>query len=99
MEKLRSSLYFDEKTRSVPKKTLKNKIVEKIVEDSDLFIKHPALMQSVYKLKSLNLLKEHDIHVKRYNGVGKFNFVFNDFHSKSTNPGYSRNDKGGFYTR
>lgn len=44
MEKLRSSLYFDEKTRSVPKTTLKNKIVEKIVQDSEIFLNKPMLM-------------------------------------------------------
>ena len=53
----------------------------------------------MFKLKSLNLLKDSDIHVKRHNHNDKFNFVYNDFHSKSTNPGYSRNDKGGFFTR
>lgn len=31
MEKLRESLYFDEKTKSVPKTTFKNKIIENIV--------------------------------------------------------------------
>jgi hypothetical protein len=25
--------------------------------------------------------------------------VFNDYHSKETNPGYSRNNLGGFYTK
>lgn len=44
-------------------------------------------------------MKEHDIHVKRYEDVGKLGFIYNDYHTKSTNPGYSRNAKGGFYTK
>lgn len=32
-------------------------------------------------------------------GVGKLPYIINDYHSKSTNPGYSRNNKGNFFTR
>ena len=32
-------------------------------------------------------------------GVGKINFVFNDYHTKSTNNGFSSNFGGVFFTR
>lgn len=32
-------------------------------------------------------------------GIGKSSFVYNDYHTKSTNNGYSRNFGGVFYTR
>ncbi|KAL4510208.1 hypothetical protein ABPG72_010401 [Tetrahymena utriculariae] len=99
-EKLREKLYFDERTKTVPKTTIKNGIIENIVSEGDVFMGNKQLMESIYKLKSLNLLKQHESHVNRYNGVGKFPFVFNDYHSKSTNNGYSRQEKGGyFFTR
>jgi len=48
----------------------------------------------------MNLLKVHgSLHVKRYDSGGKVNYVYNDFHTKSTNPGFSRNKIGGFYTK
>lgn len=34
-----------------------------------------------------------------YPGVGKVNFVYNDYHSKVSNPNYSRNIKGKHFTR
>ena len=30
---------------------------------------------------------------------GPVSFVMNDYHNKETNPGFARNDMGGFYTR
>jgi hypothetical protein len=51
MQKLREKLYFDEKTRTVPKTTLKNKFIENIVQDGDVFLKNKQLLDSVYKLK------------------------------------------------
>lgn len=99
MDKLRAKLYFDERTKTVPKTTLKNNIIENIVQDYDVFLKKNELMDSVYKLKQLNLLKQHDTHINKYRGVGKTAFVYNDYHSKSTNNGFSRNFGGVFYTR
>ena len=60
---------------------------------------NPVLLENVKKLKELRLLRKHEIHVNRYRGNGSINFVFNDIHERSTNPGFSRNNKGGFYTR
>jgi hypothetical protein len=47
----------------------------------------------------MKLLKEPKINANKYPGVAKFDFVYNDFHSRNTNPGYSRNCLGGFYTK
>jgi AP-1 complex subunit beta-1 len=58
--RLRETLYFDERTKTVPKTTIKNHIVEDIVRDGDLFMKNRELLDSLYKLKQLNLLKNHE---------------------------------------
>eukprot|EP00825_Cyclidium_porcatum_P027959 TRINITY_DN3035_c0_g1_i3.p1 TRINITY_DN3035_c0_g1~~TRINITY_DN3035_c0_g1_i3.p1 ORF type:complete len:275 (+),score=52.46 TRINITY_DN3035_c0_g1_i3:77-901(+) len=99
MDRLRAKLYFDERTKTVPKTTLKNQIIENIVQDYDVFLNKQMLMDNIYKLKQLNLLKQHDAHVNKYKGIGKMGFVYNDYHSKSTNNGFSRNFGGVFYTR
>jgi hypothetical protein len=41
---LRDKLYFDERTKSIPKTTLKNKVIENIVLDSDVFLKNNDLL-------------------------------------------------------
>jgi hypothetical protein len=33
-----------------------------------------------------------------YPAVGKLDFVYNDYHLKVSNPNYSRNSKGKFFT-
>jgi len=36
---------------------------------------------------------------KKLEGKHKVGFIYNDYHQKFTNPGYSRNALGCFYTR
>ena len=38
MDKLRAKLYFDERTKTIPKTTLKNRIIESIVMDGEVFM-------------------------------------------------------------
>jgi len=56
-------------------------------------------MNSIYKLKVMNLLKNHEIHAKKYPGISRYEFVYNDYHTMSTNNGFSRNVGGVFFTR
>lgn len=90
-------MYFDDTTKTAPKTTLKNHVIENILQDSEVFLQNQNLLDSVYKLKKMNLLKQHQVHINRFPGIGKFDFVLNDFHSKSTNPGFSRNKEGGYF--
>lgn len=97
-EKLREKLYFDERTKTIPKSTIKNRVIEEIVSEGDVFVGNKQLLGSVFKLKTLNLLKQNETNINRYApGSTIFPFVFNDYHSKSTNNGYSRQEKGGFF--
>ena len=54
---LREKLYFDERTKTLPKTTLKNNIIEKICLEEDIVNNNDKLMNSLFKLKNLNLLK------------------------------------------
>lgn len=96
---LREKLYFDERTATIPKTTLKNDIIEKIIVEEGTITKNNQLMNSIFKLKTLNLLNVRNPKINRYSGIGKLSYITNDHHSRNTNPGYSRNTYGTFFAR
>ena len=96
---LKNMLYYDKRTNSIPKTTIKNKIVENLLKEGKLILTKDSLMQNMYKLKNQNLLKSYKANVKPQKGIGKLDFIPNDVHSKATNPGYNRNALGTFYYR
>jgi hypothetical protein len=97
--KLKNTLYYDTRTMSVPKTALKNKVIEDIIDHEDVVMKNETLYQSLLKLRDMNLLKKSEPQFNNYKGIGKINYVFNDFHARNTNPGFSRNTGGNFYYR
>jgi len=97
--KLRSTLYYDPRTHSVPKTSLKNKVIDDILDKEDMVLSNPVLYQSILKLRDMQLLKLNEPRFQKFPGVGKINYVYNDYHARNTNPGYSRNTAGAFYCR
>ncbi|CAD8075769.1 unnamed protein product [Paramecium primaurelia] len=98
-KQFKESLLFDERTSSIPKTTIQNHIIEDLIRDSDIFLKKPEIIKQVQSLKRLKVLKKYEANHSNLPGVGKLPYIINDYHSKSTNPGYSRNNKGNFFTR
>mmetsp|Transcript_58622 Transcript_58622/g.67712 ORF Transcript_58622/g.67712 Transcript_58622/m.67712 type:complete len:283 (+) Transcript_58622:28-876(+) len=90
----RETLFFDTRTQSIPKSSITNRVIEDLVRNEQTISRNPALMESLTKLRDMNLLKERVPQLRTYKGVGKFAFVYNDYHSRNTNPGYSRNAIG-----
>ncbi|CAD8157644.1 unnamed protein product [Paramecium octaurelia] len=99
LKQFKESLLFDERTSSIPKTTIQNHIIEDLIRDSDIFLKKPEMIEQVQSLKRLKVLKKYEANHQNLPGVGKLPYIINDYHSKSTNPGYSRNNKGNFFTR
>ncbi|CAD8174045.1 unnamed protein product [Paramecium octaurelia] len=100
LKNLQQTLLFDERTNSVPKAAIQNHIIDDIVKNGDIILKQKGLLNQVQNLKRLKLLKQYEFNHYCLPGIGKSPYVFNDAHSKSTNPGYSRNKEGGkFFTR
>ncbi|CAD8111319.1 unnamed protein product [Paramecium primaurelia] len=99
LKKFKESLIFDERKNSIPKSTKQNPIIDTLLRDSDIFLKKGDLLEQVKNLKRLQVLKNYETHHVNLPGVGKLPYIINDYHSKSTNPGYSRNNKGNFFTR
>lgn len=50
-------------------------------------------------LKRMNLLLSKDLQRMKFPGVIKYHHIHNDYHERMTNPGYSRNYLGKFYTK
>lgn len=96
---LKKTLYYDTRINSIPKTAVKNDVIEGLIDNEDMILTNPVLLESVIKLRDMKLLKAKVPGVNRYKGIGKVDYVYNDFHSRSTNPGYSRNHGGVFYFR
>jgi hypothetical protein len=74
-----------------------NKIVNEIVRDEPDYSSWGR--KSIIMLKNMGLLKAKDINKNRYPGSLRAEYIYNDYHERQTNPGYSRNAEGGrFFT-
>lgn len=49
------------------------------------------------KLRELRLLGSKELPIAKYPGVRQVH-IYNDYHTRGTNPGYSRNKTGGIFT-
>ena len=58
---------------------------------------NPALQSAVLKMKEMSLLEGKRLQVVKHVGPKETN-IEGCSHSRQTNPGYSRNKLGGFYT-
>lgn len=96
---LRKTLYFDPRINGQPKKAMVNPVYEGLIEKEGMVMSNPELLSSVMKLKDMKLLNVKSPGMNKYKGIGKIDYVYNDFHSRHTNPGYSRNTAGAFYCR
>lgn len=75
-----------------------NKILGELSEQECVLNRHPELVESIIKLKDMKLLREKSLQITRYSEIPNVP-VYNDYHSRETNPGYSRNKLGGFFTK
>ena len=51
------------------------------------------------ELKKMRLLTGKSLQKTSYPGIIKHAHIYNDYHTRETNPGYSRNYMGKFYTK
>ena len=76
----------------------KLKIAKEILEEKEVFEKNEELKKNIEKIKSLDLLRNKELNIKNFKFSGKSQYVMNDYHTRSTNPGFSRNKLGNFFT-
>lgn len=77
----------------------KVKYAQEILEEKEVFAKNEILRQNIAKLKAMNLIQDKSLKIKSFKSTGKSDFVMNDFHLRATNPGFSRNNLGSFFTK
>lgn len=75
------------------------KFAQEILEEKEVFVQNEVLKRNIEKLKEMNLIQDKNLRIKSFKASGKSEFVLNDFHLRATNPGYSRNNLGSFYTK
>ena len=57
---MKEKLYFNEKANTLPKITMKNRVIEDICQVEDEVVKNEKLVDNMFKLKSINLLKPRE---------------------------------------
>ena len=87
------------KLPKIVEKNSKVKYAQEILEEKEVFAKNKVLRQNIAKLKAMNLIQDKNIKIKSFKATGKSDFVMNDFHLRATNPGFSRNNLGSFFTK
>ena len=92
---LRSTLAEERKQDIETRNMLKS-----LTLDADILEKSRKLIDGMNDLKDKKLLVNRTFHIAKYPAIGKSAYVYNDYHTAQTNPGYSRNKMGGkFFTR
>lgn len=74
-------------------------MMKSLLIDKDSLEKSQQLVEGMSKLKDMKLLTGKDLNKVKFPGVIKHEHVYNDYHERVTNPGYSRNFQGKFYTK
>lgn len=95
----KESLYFDDRTKRVPKRTGDNQVIEKLAKERKKILRDDNLFEGMMKLKRLNLLKKHKHNVRVSKHHPTKGYAYNDYHDKLTKDGYARNTLGTFYYR
>ena len=67
--------------------------------DKEALDRSRQLIEGMSKLKEMKLLEGKDLSRVKFPGVIRHEHVYNDYHERVTNPGFSRNYQGKFYTK
>ena len=97
--KLKSKLYYDHRTHTVPKTMFENNVITNVLRDEKEVSDNNSLLKGIYDLKKKGLLKNRGIKANKMKADTRITNVYNDYHRKITNPGYSRKwgGNGGLY--
>lgn len=61
--------------------------------------KNQQIVEGMSKLKEMNLLTAKDLSQVKFPGIIRHQHIYNDYHERVANPGYSRNYQGKFFTK
>jgi hypothetical protein len=95
---LKQSLNPTPRMRSVTKRE-SSKVIEDILDQEIQIMKKPDLVKSIFKLRDIQVLKVPQLNLQKSPGNGRVQYIYNDYHTKNSNPGFSRNTAGVFYCK
>jgi hypothetical protein len=73
-------------------------MAKSLLIDKEQIEKSRKLIEGMSKLKGINLLTGKDLNTMKLPGMRE-NFVYNDYHTRGTNPGYSRGELGRYFVK
>ena len=74
-------------------------MVHSLKEHADSIDRSNQLLLGMAELKKLGLLSNRDMQKVKFPGVIRHEHVYNDYHERVCNPGFSRNHLGRHYTK
>ncbi len=58
---LRNKLYYDHRTHTIPKTTIKNRVVDGLLRQENEVVQNGNLMTGIFDLKKMGLLKNKNV--------------------------------------
>ena len=74
-------------------------MIKNLEADADKLEKSKQLTQGMKNLKEMKLLTGKSLQKTTFPGCIKYEHIYNDYHARETNPGYSRNYMGKMFTK
>ena len=75
-------------------------MLKSLKEDAEKLEKSKKLVEGISNLREMGLLTGRDFHQTKYPGNIRHQHIYNDYHWRETNNGFSRNAMGGkFFTK
>ena len=78
---------------------LQRSFVKTLRPDADSIDRSKALIAGMCELQKMNLLQNKELNDTKFPGIIKYGHIYNDYHERVANPGYSRNYLGKHFTR
>ena len=70
-----------------------------LVVNTDVLEKSSKLISAMESLKDMKLLSNRDLQKIKYPGVIRHEHIYNDYHERVTNQGFSRNHAGKHFAK
>jgi hypothetical protein len=78
---------------------LQRSLLRSLKPDADAIDRSAKLVEGMEELEKIGLLTGRELQKTKFPGIIRHEHVYNDYHERVANPGFSRNYLGKFYTK
>jgi hypothetical protein len=78
---------------------LQRSMIKSLRPDADAIDRSSQLVHGMQELEKIGLLTGRELQKTKFPGIIKHEHIYNDYHERVANPGFSRNYLGKFYTK